>query len=177
MSRFVHEPLCRVGWPSEKDEKADIFSLYDWISDSKDRRLARDAVEHASVIDGHVLLRQNLDDLLRDHPSRQRRDVVQLRPPTPRQLHDDIAESLLRSLGVDFHRAALLEFFDDLVGVLRHAPFQLPLLRLLRVFAWLGDRESRRVTLVVVVECQERQVDCDERFLALQFLQNVSGAV
>ena len=47
--------------------------------DAQDGSLAFDAVKDASVVDGNVLLRDDLDDFLRHHTSGQGSDVVEFR--------------------------------------------------------------------------------------------------
>lgn len=49
-----------------------------YSSDSKNGSLALNAVEDACVIDGHVLLGDDLDDFLSYHATSQRTDVVEL---------------------------------------------------------------------------------------------------
>lgn len=51
---------------------------YLYSSDSENGGLALNAIEDACVVDGHVLLRDDLDDFLGYHTTDQRADIVEL---------------------------------------------------------------------------------------------------
>lgn len=103
---------------------------------SKHPRFAIDAVKDADVVHGDVLFRDDLDDLLRHHAARQRRDVVQFRAVGAAQLPQDGADpglprrrvevgGLGEPLAVrvfDARAHALLDGGEDLGGVVGQVP-------------------------------------------------------
>jgi len=77
-------------------------------SKPKHRRPTRHPIKHTRVIHRHILPRHNLNNLLRDHPARQRGNIMQLPLPRALQLFRHIPQP----------RAYLLDLgiFDGCVG-------------------------------------------------------------